>query len=127
MDSLIGMKENVIIGKPIPAGTGMKLYRNLKLDSDGRLDELLMDDFFEDEDFADEETEDISNAAFVDSFDDDETDEAGFDDEVGFDDEAGYDDEALSEEPQGDVFDGEFDDSFDDGDEIGTENALTEE
>ncbi len=128
VDSLIGMKENVIIGKPIPAGTGMKLYRNLKLDSDGRLDELLMDDdFFEDEDFADEETKDISNAAFVDSFDDDETDEAGFDDEVGFDDEAGYDDEALSEEPQGDVFDGEFDDSFDDGDEIGTENALTEE
>ena len=28
------MKENVIIGKLIPAGTGMKRYRNIKLDSD---------------------------------------------------------------------------------------------
>ena len=28
------MKENVIIGKLIPAGTGMKIYRNIKLDSD---------------------------------------------------------------------------------------------
>ena len=28
------MKENVIIGKLIPAGTGMKRYRNIKLDSE---------------------------------------------------------------------------------------------
>ena len=28
------MKENVIIGKLIPAGTGMKRYRNIKLSSD---------------------------------------------------------------------------------------------
>ena len=34
IDPLIGMKENVIIGKLIPAGTGMKRYRNIKLDSD---------------------------------------------------------------------------------------------
>ena len=34
VDPLIGMKENVIIGKLIPAGTGMKIYRNIKLDSD---------------------------------------------------------------------------------------------
>ena len=34
VDPLIGMKENVIIGKLIPAGTGMKRYRNIKLDSD---------------------------------------------------------------------------------------------
>ena len=33
-DNLIGLKENVIIGKLIPAGTGMKRYRNIKLDSD---------------------------------------------------------------------------------------------
>ncbi len=34
IDPLIGMKENVIIGKLIPAGTGMKRYRNIKLDTD---------------------------------------------------------------------------------------------
>ena len=34
VDPLIGLKENVIIGKLIPAGTGMKRYRDLRLDSD---------------------------------------------------------------------------------------------
>ncbi len=32
VDSLVGLKENVIIGKHIPAGTGMKKYRDVKLD-----------------------------------------------------------------------------------------------
>jgi DNA-directed RNA polymerase subunit beta' len=31
-DKLSGLKENVIIGKLIPAGTGMKRYRNISLD-----------------------------------------------------------------------------------------------
>ncbi|MBQ8955952.1 MAG: DNA-directed RNA polymerase subunit beta' [Lachnospiraceae bacterium] len=35
VDKLIGMKENVIIGKLIPAGTGMKRYRNIDLNTDG--------------------------------------------------------------------------------------------
>ena len=34
VDPLIGLKENVIIGKLIPAGTGMKQYRNIHLKSD---------------------------------------------------------------------------------------------
>ncbi len=34
IDHLIGLKENVIIGKPIPAGTGMKRYRKVKLDTE---------------------------------------------------------------------------------------------
>ena len=34
VDHLIGLKENVIIGKLIPAGTGMKRYRSVKLDTD---------------------------------------------------------------------------------------------
>ncbi len=37
IDPLVGLKENVIIGKLIPAGTGMKRYRNVKLDSDAML------------------------------------------------------------------------------------------
>jgi DNA-directed RNA polymerase subunit beta' len=35
IDPLIGLKENVIIGKLIPAGTGMKRYRNVNLDVSG--------------------------------------------------------------------------------------------
>ena len=35
VDNLIGLKENVIIGKLIPAGTGMKRYRTIKLSTDG--------------------------------------------------------------------------------------------
>ena len=31
IDPLLGLKENVIIGKLIPAGTGMSRYRNIKL------------------------------------------------------------------------------------------------
>ena len=34
IDPLIGLKENVILGKLIPAGTGMKRYRNITLHSD---------------------------------------------------------------------------------------------
>lgn len=52
VDHLIGLKENVIIGKPIPAGTGMKRYRTVKLDTDDAFaaeaeDEILLS---EDED-----------------------------------------------------------------------------
>ncbi|MCI8635836.1 MAG: DNA-directed RNA polymerase subunit beta' [Eubacterium sp.] len=51
VDPLIGLKENVIIGKLIPAGTGMKRYGDLKLDSDVNEEETL--DFEETiEDFA---------------------------------------------------------------------------
>ncbi len=46
VDPLIGLKENVIIGKLIPAGTGMKRYRNIKLNTDvNEEEELSFDDF----------------------------------------------------------------------------------
>ena len=59
VDSLIGLKENVIIGKLIPAGTGMRRYRDTKLSTDENLlsrlhmeDEFEFDDgSLEDEDF----------------------------------------------------------------------------
>lgn len=45
IDNLIGLKENVIIGKLIPAGTGMKRYRSVKLDTDVMPeDEILFSD-----------------------------------------------------------------------------------
>ncbi len=34
VDPLIGLKENVIIGKLIPAGTGMNIYKNLKINTE---------------------------------------------------------------------------------------------
>jgi DNA-directed RNA polymerase subunit beta' len=42
-DYLRGLKENIIIGHPIPAGTGMKRYRNVKLfdDESQDLDEYM--------------------------------------------------------------------------------------
>ncbi|MDD6196725.1 MAG: DNA-directed RNA polymerase subunit beta' [[Clostridium] aminophilum] len=45
-DNLVGLKENVIIGKLIPAGTGMKRYRSIRLSTDKpEADEsLLMDE-----------------------------------------------------------------------------------
>ncbi|MGB9840811.1 DNA-directed RNA polymerase subunit beta' [Thermovenabulum sp.] len=36
VDPLIGLKENVIIGKLIPAGTGMKRYRNIRIICEGQ-------------------------------------------------------------------------------------------
>ncbi|RKI38784.1 DNA-directed RNA polymerase subunit beta' [bacterium D16-51] len=41
VDPLVGLKENVIIGKLIPAGTGMKCYRSVKLDTDEAAEEFL--------------------------------------------------------------------------------------
>jgi DNA-directed RNA polymerase subunit beta' len=45
VDPLIGLKENVLIGNLIPAGTGMRRYRSVKLDTD--VQDTIM---FEDED-----------------------------------------------------------------------------
>ena len=40
VDNLIGLKENVIIGKLIPAGTGMKRYHDVKLDVDAEFEAM---------------------------------------------------------------------------------------
>ena len=41
VDHLVGLKENVIIGKHIPAGTGMKKYRDVKLNTDIKMEDEL--------------------------------------------------------------------------------------
>ena len=33
-DELLGLKENVIIGKLVPAGTGMQRYRQIRIEQD---------------------------------------------------------------------------------------------
>ena len=42
-DELIGLKENVIIGKLIPAGTGMKQYRNVHISTEVNIRRLIRD------------------------------------------------------------------------------------
>ena len=42
---MVGLKENVIIGKQIPAGTGMRRYRDVKLSTEfEETDELSFDE-----------------------------------------------------------------------------------
>ena len=41
VDPLIGLKENVILGKLIPTGTGMKRYSDIRLDSEKEEEDLL--------------------------------------------------------------------------------------
>ena len=74
VDPLIGLKENVIIGKLIPAGTGMKKYANIKLDTDGEDEEELEDEFFEEEEIV-EETEAVEEMEAEDAEEADEVEE----------------------------------------------------
>ena len=39
-DDLLGLKENVIIGKLIPAGTGMQVYQDTKISTENELEEI---------------------------------------------------------------------------------------
>ncbi|NLW52213.1 MAG: DNA-directed RNA polymerase subunit beta' [Tissierellia bacterium] len=49
-DNLLGLKENIIIGKLIPAGTGIKKYANVKIKHENQVnDVIMMDDVKEDE------------------------------------------------------------------------------
>ena len=72
VDPLIGLKENVIIGKLIPAGTGMKRYRNIGLHSD-LVDSLEPPEPVEEEVTA-EETEETTEETKVDETSIDEPD-----------------------------------------------------
>ncbi len=69
VDPLVGLKENVILGKLIPAGTGMKRYRCVQLDTDTKKDIVIADDYAE-EDLGDDIICDYNNDVAMDSFDD---------------------------------------------------------
>ncbi|MCR4650295.1 MAG: DNA-directed RNA polymerase subunit beta' [Lachnospiraceae bacterium] len=62
IDPLIGLKENVIIGKLIPAGTGMKRYRDVKLNTDYKQEEV----FSLDDEEAVEEFDELDTVEVVD-------------------------------------------------------------
>ena len=59
VDNLIGLKENVIIGKLIPAGTGMKRYHDVKLDVDAEFEAMTAAADADAEDILDEMEEDF--------------------------------------------------------------------
>ena len=88
VDPLIGLKENVIIGKLIPAGTGMKRYRNVKLDTDLQEKYMLSEDLEGDGSYSDEF--------------------GTFEYPEGEYNEKDY----LEESPEGELEEGEFDEGF---------------
>ncbi len=55
VDKLVGLKENVIIGKLIPAGTGMKQYRNVTLINHEEDTKQMSEDKFDEVDYSDDE------------------------------------------------------------------------
>ena len=63
VDPLIGLKENVIIGKLIPAGTGMKRYQSVRLNTEmSDFSELNLDEDLDDEDLDLDEELDLEEA-----------------------------------------------------------------
>ena len=77
VDPLIGMKENVIIGKLIPAGTGMKRYRNVHLNTEYMQDEPEDDDILFDDDLMDyDDVEEMAEETAAEDVIEDITEEA---------------------------------------------------
>ena len=87
VDHLVGLKENVIIGKLIPAGTGLKRYRDIQLDTgmpeetpvaeEEPVDELLEDDemLTMEEESAEDVADDAEDEILLDDEDIDTTEE----------------------------------------------------
>ncbi|BCJ97305.1 DNA-directed RNA polymerase subunit beta' [Anaerocolumna chitinilytica] len=90
IDPLIGLKENVIIGKLIPAGTGMKRYRSVKLDSDMEEEILLSEDFDDDNyqnfNYSDDAMDDDLDSIDLDEFEDEDFSEEDFENDESLDD-----------------------------------------
>ena len=106
VDPLLGMKENVIIGKLLPVGTGMKRYRNLELNTDYQQSDIV--------DFSDDETDIAGDDTIELSEDFDESDDA--DEAVKAAEEAFADDD-----DDADDFDEEYSKAFSKSDDSDAE------
>ena len=99
VDHLIGLKENVIIGKLIPAGTGMKCYRNIRLDSDKEEipeeEELFLEEDLELEENSEKVTDELSQEGAEEETPDENFDDKIFDEEISTEE---FSDEELPEE-----------------------------
>ena len=105
IDPLIGLKENVILGKLIPAGTGMKRYRNISLHSD-LVDSLEPPEPVEEPEEKEEEKDKDKKGKGKKSTKDDKETDVVEDDELLMMDED-EDDDAL------DIAEDDFDEEFD--------------
>ena len=110
VDHLIGLKENVIIGKLIPAGTGMKCYRNIRLDSDKEEipeeEELFLEEDLELEENSEKVTDELPREGAEEEAPDENFDDKIFDEEISTEE---FSDEELTEdgtENGSDAFDG---------------------
>lgn len=80
VDPLLGLKENVLIGKLIPAGTGMQIYRDIEITD--KNDEILFAPEFEDK----EEVPVVQNEKKIENIPDEDIDDEDIFDEEEFDD-----------------------------------------
>jgi DNA-directed RNA polymerase subunit beta' len=116
VDPLIGLKENVIIGKLIPAGTGMKRYRNTKISTESMDDDIMFDEdefeeIVEEASFDDEENGGIPKKASDSNTDMDGEDDLDMDDDMDEEDDLDMEDNMDDEDDldaEGDM-DGEDD------------------
>jgi DNA-directed RNA polymerase subunit beta' len=112
VDPLIGLKENVIIGKLIPAGTGMKTYRNIHLSTDAEFEEA-MEANRRYEQFNAKQNKYKDNDEYYDDNADDDDEQDGYYDE----NDEYYEDSYQGEYSNEDYEEGEYsDDEFEDAD-----------
>ena len=104
VDPLIGLKENVIIGKLIPAGTGMKRYRDVKLNTDLEEEDAL-DISEEEEELMEgaeeeifEEEDDMEAEEYPEDGDDAEMDDDPEAEDAAYDEEDEYEEDLPEEE-----------------------------
>ena len=117
VDPLIGLKENVIIGKLIPAGTGMKTYRNIHLSTDAEFEEA-MEANRRYEQFNSKQNKYKNNDEYYDDNADEEDEQDGYYDE----NDEYYEDSYQGEYSNEDYEEGEYsDDEFEDTDNSDSE------
>ena len=117
VDPLIGLKENVIIGKLIPAGTGMKTYRNIHLSTDAEFEEA-MEANRRYEQFNSKQNKYKDNDEYYDDNADEEDEQDGYYDE----NDEYYEDSYQGEYSNEDYEEGEYsDDEFEDTDNSDSE------
>ena len=117
VDNLIGLKENVIIGKLIPVGTGMKRYRNTRLNTD-EVKNISFEELGEEEEFvpgeSGEETGSIPEEAGLDEVDEiEEIEDTYFEDDM-------EEDEDFGEEPEDDMEGTDLEDADSEDIELGS-------
>ena len=114
VDPLVGLKENVIIGQLIPAGTGLKRYRNIHLDTDVRIRER------EEAEAEELELQDESEETSEEIREKDEMITDNGKDEMLPEDEAGFEEDFEAEEEE---FEEELEEQLEDKSEEGQPEA----